>query len=234
MDEQLLRPQVPELDAILGVKIPVLADGFVRVVDYMGNDAAIVQAARVSYGAGTKTTRSDNASFIRHLMQRRSTAPFESCLIRLHLRMPIDCWSQWVSSRLTVAERQDLPVATHAETYWTVNLHELFDFLNLSADGHAQPEIRAYATAIAAQIVARWVPAAHVAFCDYRLDSMTLSVWEKDVTSALVHGDTEQCLEYALAAGWVDAKGKPAGRNRERDECDQKLAILGLGAPWND
>ena len=67
MDEQLLRPQVPELDAILGVKIPVLDDGFVRVVDYMGDDAAIVQAARVSYGAGTKT-RSDNASQIRYLL----------------------------------------------------------------------------------------------------------------------------------------------------------------------
>ena len=61
MDEQLLRPQVPELDAILGIKIPVLDDGFVRVVDYMGNDAAIVQAARVSYGGAGTTTRSDDA-----------------------------------------------------------------------------------------------------------------------------------------------------------------------------
>ena len=218
---------MPELDAILGVKIPVLDDGFVRVVDYMGDDAAIAQAARGAYGAGTRT-RSDNASFIRYLMQQRNTAPFETCLIKLHIRMPIDCWSEWIS-RLTGVDRQDLPIATHAETYWTINLHNLFRFLDIRVDSHAGVEIRAYATAIAAQIVARWVPAAYVAFCDYRLDSMTLSVTEKDVTSALVHGDTEQCLEYALAAGWVDARGKPTGRNRERDECDQKLAILGLG-----
>ena len=88
--------------------------------------------------------------------------------------MPMDCWSQWIS-RLTGFECQDLPIATYIETYWTVHLHKLFHFLNLSADSHAQPEIRAYATAIAAQIVARWVPAAYCAFCDYRLDSMTLS-----------------------------------------------------------
>ena len=222
---------MPELDAILGVKIPVLDDGFVRVVDYMGDDAAISQAARVSYGAGK--TRSDNASQVRHLFRHRHSAPFEACLIKLHLRMPMDCWSQWIS-RLTGVERQDCPIATHAETYWTIDLHNLFRFLDIRSDSHVEANLRAYATAIAAQIVARWVPAAYCAFCDYRLDSMTLSVTEKDVTSALVQGDTEQCLEYALAAGWVDARGKPAGRNRERDECDAKLAILGLGAPWND
>ena len=69
---------MPELDAILGVKIPVLDDGFVRVVDYMGDDAAIVQAAiQCAYGAGTKT-RSGNAIYIRYLMQRRITKPFET------------------------------------------------------------------------------------------------------------------------------------------------------------
>ena len=296
---------MPELDAILGVKIPVLDDGFVRVVDYMGDDAAIVQAARVSYGAGTKK-RSDDAGLIRYLMRHRHTTPFEMATIKLHVRVPMDCWRQWIRHRtasvneystryseaidsmqktppdewrmqsgsnkqgsqnqiatgqgalFTAAEqehhlaarrlyqerldhgiareqaRKDLPLSTYTEAYWKIDLHNLFHFLGLRADSHAQAEIRAYATAIAAQIVARWVPAAYCAFCDYRLDSMTLSVTEKDVTSALVHGDTEQCLELALAVGWVDAKGKPAGRNRERDECDQKLAILGLGAPWND
>ena len=82
-----------ELDAIIGAKISVLDDGFVRVVDYMGNDAAIVQAA----GAGTKT-RSDNAIQIRYVLRHRiMDRPFESCLIKLHLRMPMDCWIQWVS-----------------------------------------------------------------------------------------------------------------------------------------
>ena len=228
MDEQLLRPRVPELDAILGVKIPVLDDGFVRVVDYMGDDAAIVQAA----GAGTKTRR-DSAIQIRYLLRHRITRPFESCLIRLHIRMSMDRWSQWIIHLIGMGH-QELSIVIHAETYWTVNLHNLFRFLDIRVDSRAEAEIGAYAKAIAAQIVARWVPAAYCAFCDYRLDSMTLSVTEKDVTSALVQGDPEQCLEYALAAGWVDARGKPAGRNRERDECDQKLAILGLGAPWND
>ena len=193
---------MPELDAILGVKIPVLDDGFVRVVDYMGDDAAIVQAARVSYGTGDRPRR-DNAILIRGLMRHRITAPFETCLIKLHVRMPMYCWSQWIG-RLTSVEHQDLPIATHTENYWTINLHKLFRFLDIRADSPTHTEIRAYATAIAAQIVARWVPAAYCAFCDYRLDSMTLSVTEKDVTSALVQGDTEQCLEFALA-GWVDA-----------------------------
>ena len=174
---------------------------------------------------GTKT-RSDNAIQIRYLLRHRITQPFETCLIKLHVRMSMDCWGQWIC-RLT-GEHQDLSTTTtHTENYWTINLRNLFHFLNLRADSHVKAELRAYATAIAAQIVARWVPAAYCAFCDYRLDSMTLSVTEKDVTSALVHGDTEQCLEYALAAGWVDAKGKPAGRNRERDECDSEA-----GYPW--
>ena len=216
----------------LASRSPVLDDGFVRVVDYMGDDAAIVQAARVSCGDGTKT-RSDNAIQIRYLLRHRITRPFETCLIKLHVRMSMDCWGQWIS-RLTGEHLDLLTTTTHTENYWTVNLRNLFHFLNLRADSHVKAELRAYATAKAAQIVARWVPAAYCGFCDYRLDSMTLSVTEKDVTSALVHGDTEQCLEYALAAGWVDARGKPAGRNRERDECDAKLAILGLGAPWND
>ena len=128
---------MPELDAILGVKIPVLDDGFVRVVDYMGDDAAIVQAARVSCGDGTKT-RSDNAILIRYLLRHRITKPFETCLIKLHVRMPMDCWSQWIS-RLTGFEHQDLlTTATRTENYWTVNLRNLFHFLNLRADSHVR------------------------------------------------------------------------------------------------
>lgn len=105
---QLERPRVPELDAILGQIIPVLdeptqpgvdyAGGFVRVIDYMGNDAAIVQAARVSYGAGTKTFRED-ARLIAYLLRNRHTSPFEMCEIKLHVRVPMDIWRQWVRHR---------------------------------------------------------------------------------------------------------------------------------------
>lgn len=92
------RVSVPELDAILGKPFRVLDDGFVRVVDYMGNDASIVQAARVSYGTGTKKVREDRG-LIRYLMRHRHTTPFEMCDIKFHVRVPMDTWRQWVRHR---------------------------------------------------------------------------------------------------------------------------------------
>ena len=76
----------------------VLNDGFVRVVDTMGDDSAIVQAARISYGAGTKKT-SEDRGLIRYLMRHRHTTPFEMCEIKLHVRVPMDCWRQWIRHR---------------------------------------------------------------------------------------------------------------------------------------
>ena len=96
--EKLARPGVPALDEILGVAFPVLDDGLVRVVDYMGNDAAVVQAARVSYGAGTKKV-SDDRGLLRYLLQHRHTTPFEMCSIKLHIRVPMDAWRQWIRHR---------------------------------------------------------------------------------------------------------------------------------------
>jgi len=75
-----------------------LKDGFVRVVDYMGSDSAIVQAARVSYGAGTKKLREDE-SLLRYLLRHRHTSPFEMCEIKLHVRVPMDIWRQWIRHR---------------------------------------------------------------------------------------------------------------------------------------
>jgi thymidylate synthase (FAD) len=92
------RPSVPALDAILGKPIKVLDEGFVRVVDYMGDDAAIVQAARVSYGKGTKKVHEDRA-LIRYLMRHAHTTPFEMCEIKLHVRVPMDIWRQWIRHR---------------------------------------------------------------------------------------------------------------------------------------
>jgi thymidylate synthase (FAD) len=96
--EKLERTTVPELDAVLGTPFPVLDDGFVRVVDYMGSDSAIVQAARVSYGKGTKKSREDE-QLIRYLLRHHHTSPFEMCELKLHIRVPMDCWRQWIRHR---------------------------------------------------------------------------------------------------------------------------------------
>ena len=209
----MLRVTVPELDKLLGIAIPVLDDGFVRAVDYMGSDDSIVQAARVSYGEGTKRVREDRA-LIRYLMRHRHTTPFEMCVIKFHVRVPMDCWRQWIrhrtasvneySTRYSIAidatqqteehawrrqsisnrqggsdyispkigkslsegerrlqsycrevyqerlsqgvareqARKDLPLSTYTEAYWTIDLHNLFHFLELRTAANAQLEIR--------------------------------------------------------------------------------------------
>lgn len=96
--ERVSRPVVPAIDEILGVAFPVLDDGFVRVVDYMGDDGSIVQAARVSYGKGTRKVTEDRG-LIRYLLRHRHTTPFEMCEIKLHVRVPMDCWRQWIRHR---------------------------------------------------------------------------------------------------------------------------------------
>ena len=98
MTNQLKRPASPALDEILGQTFPVLDDGFVRVVDYMGNDSSIVQAARVSYGDGTKKVSEDRA-LIRYLLRNQHTTPFEMCSLKLHVRVPMDTWRQWIRHR---------------------------------------------------------------------------------------------------------------------------------------
>ncbi|HPZ81910.1 MAG TPA: FAD-dependent thymidylate synthase [Thermogutta sp.] len=79
-------------------KLPVLDDGFVCLVDVMGDDSAIVQAARVSYGAGTKKV-SDDRTLIRYLMRHRHTTPFEMAEVKLLVRVPMDIWRQWIRHR---------------------------------------------------------------------------------------------------------------------------------------
>jgi thymidylate synthase (FAD) len=88
----------PRLEEILYKVLPVLDHGFVRVIDYMGDDAAIVQAARVSYGKGTRTLRSD-AGLIDYLMRHRHTTPFEMCEIKYHVKLPIFVARQWIRHR---------------------------------------------------------------------------------------------------------------------------------------
>lgn len=94
----LARPTSPAVDAILGVPIRVLDHGFVRLVDYLGDDAAIVQAARVSYGQGTKK-RSEDHALIRYLLRHRHTSPFEMIETKFHIKAPIFVARQWLRHR---------------------------------------------------------------------------------------------------------------------------------------
>ena len=96
--EMLPRTHVAALDAMLGRPFKVLDDGFVRVLDYMGDDSAVVQAARISYGAGTKQVHQDRG-LIRYLLRHSHSTPFEMCDVKFHVRVPMDTWRQWVRHR---------------------------------------------------------------------------------------------------------------------------------------
>jgi thymidylate synthase (FAD) len=96
--ESLQRKNVEALDEILGKPFKVLDDGFVRVVEYMGSDALVAQAARVSYGKGTSQVHEDRG-LIRYLMRHKHTSPFEMCEIMFHVRIPMDSWRQWIRHR---------------------------------------------------------------------------------------------------------------------------------------
>lgn len=92
------RATVPALEAMLYQATPVLDHGFVRVVDYMGDDGAVVQSARVSYGRGTKAANEDRG-LIRYLMRHRHSTPFEMCEIKYHVKLPIFVARQWIRHR---------------------------------------------------------------------------------------------------------------------------------------
>lgn len=304
LSEELQRQNVPALDEILGKSFPVLDDGLIRVVDYMGSDEAIVQAARVSYGKGTKKVHEDRG-LIRYLMRHRHTTPLEMCEIKFHVRIPMDHWRQWIRHRtasvneystryseaidsaqktnpkawrlqsgknrqgssgylpeadgaiLTAAEeslhqalrqayekrlelgvareqaRKDLPLSTYTEAYWKIDLHNLFHFLSLRMDAHAQEEIRAYANVIGEEIVRRWVPISWEAFFDYRLNSMSLSRLDISVIEALNKFGSSEALSTAKMFGWIElGEDGRFKSNRERDEFEMKANRLGISAPW--
>ena len=260
---QTLRAVSEGMEAHLYKAIPVLDHGFVRVVDYMGDDAAICQAARVSYGKGTKSVQNDEG-LIRYLMRHWHSTPFEMCEIKLHVKLPVFVARQWIRHRtanvneysarysildrefyipqpdalaaqstvnnqgrgevLTGAEaervleilksdagrsydhyeemlsqdgqqglarelaRMNLPANIYTQWYWKVDLHNLFHFLRLRADAHAQYEIRVYADAIC-EMVKDWVPFAYAAFEDYRMGGVTLSSKAVDCLKRMLKGE---------------------------------------------
>ena len=251
------RATVPALEKILYEPLPVLDHGFVRVIDYMGDDGAIVQAARVSYGRGTRRV-SEDRGLINYLMRHRHTTPFEMCEIKYHVKLPIFVARQWIrhrsanvneySARYSILDnefyiparehlaaqattnrqgrgavlegetaqhvldllrseaersyagyaallnedesgapvdpdrpglarelaRMNLSLNVYTQWYWKIDLHNLFHFLSLRADPHAQYEIRAYADAMT-ETVQRWVPLACAAFLEYRMNAALIS-----------------------------------------------------------
>ena len=98
IENKTRRVTAPGIDSLIGKKFPVLSDGFISVVGYMGDESSIVQAARVSYGAGTKKV-SEDRGLIRYLLRHNHGTPIEMCQIKLHIRIPMDAWRQWVRHR---------------------------------------------------------------------------------------------------------------------------------------
>ncbi|MEM9975348.1 MAG: FAD-dependent thymidylate synthase [Pseudomonadota bacterium] len=251
------------MEAHLYTAHEVLDHGFIRVIDYMGDDSAIVQAARVSYGAGTKHVQNDEG-LIRYLMRHWHSTPFEMCEIKLHVKLPVFVARQWIrhrtanvneySARYSILDREfyipapealaaqstvnnqgrgailegeeaarvlemlksdstraydhyeamlsqegqqglarelarmNLPANIYTQWYWKVDLHNLFHFLRLRADAHAQYEIRVYADAIC-NVVRDWVPLAFKAFEDYRVGGVNLSATAVDCLRRMLAGE---------------------------------------------
>lgn len=126
-----LRAVSEGMEAHLYKAIPVLDHGFVRVIDYMGDDAAICQAARVSYGKGTKTVQNDEG-LIRYLMRHWHSTPFEMCEIKLHVKLPVFVARQWIrhrtanvneySARYSILDREFyIPSPDHVNAQSVVN-----------------------------------------------------------------------------------------------------------------
>lgn len=261
--QSTLRTVADGIEAHLYTAHPVLDHGFVRVVDYMGDDAAICQAARVSYGKGTKSVQNDEG-LIRYLMRHWHSTPFEMCEIKLHVKLPVFVARQWIrhrtanvneySARYSILDREfyipapdqlaaqsavnnqgrgealqgeeaarvleilkadsmraydsyeqmigqdgqqglarelarmNLPANIYTQWYWKVDLHNLFHFLRLRADAHAQYEIRVYADEMC-KIVADWVPFAYRAFEDYRMGAVTMSAQMVDCLRRMLKGE---------------------------------------------
>ena len=253
---------------------------FVRLVDHMGTDASIVQAARVSYGAGTKSV-SDDRGLIRYLMRHKHTTPFEMVEFKFHIRAPIYVARQWLrhrtasvnemSARYSVIPdeyflpeelrkqsvsrgqggeepfespnlltkqksscdfsfyvydeliekgvsrelaRAHLPQCTFTEFYWKIDLHNLFHFLALRIDDHAQKEIRDLASQVYERI-RPIVPVSCEAFEDFRLGAVTFSRLELALLKDII--------KDPMSASWRILPGK--GENQEFQE---KLRLLNM------
>jgi thymidylate synthase (FAD) len=306
-------------------EIKVLDKGFVRLVDCMGDDAAIVQKARVSYGDGTKTI-SDDKTLIRYLIRNKHTSPLEGVVFKFHIKAPIFVFRQWhrhrtwsyneISGRYSKLKNEyyvpkdehftkqsptnkqggtdeiitidsadnkndwveydlcddwtdfsfaeefeneqemvrqnyerflgtgvrrelariNLPVAQYSEMYATVDLHNLFHFLRLRLDEHAQYEIRVYAEAIL-ELIRDIVPEAVSAFEDYILNSMSLTAKEVICVNEVfdIIKNSHPVVNGEVQDGWtnsdiekdiLDAVNRHFTNHREKTESLAKLKKL--------
>jgi thymidylate synthase (FAD) len=146
------RATVPALEEILYEAMPVLDHGFVRVIDYMGDDGAVVQAARVSYGRGTRRV-SEDRGLINYLMRHRHTTPFEMCEIKYHVKLPIFVARQWIrhrtanvneySARYSILDSEFyIPAPEHLAAQATVNRQGRGDVLEGAAARHVLDLLR--------------------------------------------------------------------------------------------
>ena len=279
---QTLRAVADGMEKHLYTAYPVLDHGFVRVIDYMGDDNAITQAARVSYGKGTKAVSNDEG-LIRYLMRHWHSTPFEMCELKLHVKLPVFVARQWIrhrtanvneySARYSILDREfyipraedlaaqstinnqgrgetlsgeeaarvldylkgdaarcydhyeemigqegqqglarelarmNLPANIYTQWYWKVDLHNLFHFLRLRADSHAQYEIRVYAEQIC-ELVRDWVPFAYAAFEDYRMGGATLSGKALDCLRRMLKGEEVTQENSGMSKGeWREFMG---------------------------
>jgi len=133
--------------------------------------------------------------------------------------------------------RKDLPLSNYTEAYWKIDLKNLMGFLGLRMDSHAQKEIRDYATIIGEEIVAKWVPVTWQAFNDYHTlrNAMILTALETKIVYALsLCNGWAETMAVARDYGWLKKSNKTGRlkKNRERQECEEKLKMLGLEIPW--
>tara|TARA_Y100000310_G_scaffold74461_1_gene70683 strand:+ start:122 stop:1072 length:951 start_codon:yes stop_codon:yes gene_type:complete len=300
-DSKTKRLTVPSAEEILYQPFPVLDHGFVRLVDYMGGDYSIGEAARVSYGKGTRSVREEEG-LIRFLMRHRHTTPTEMVELKFHAKMPIFVARQWIrhrtanvneySARYSILDnefyvpdsedlaeqsksnrqgrenllssseaervrrlliddaetnyehylwllnedsespgkpkdpnrgmlarelaRMDLTLNFYTQWYWKVDLHNLFNFLGLRMDPHAQKEIRGYANKMA-EITEAVAPISFKAFEDYRLNSISLSALEINALASINSGkNPRRVISQVFKNG------------RERTEFKGKLEKLGI------
>jgi thymidylate synthase (FAD) len=305
-----MRRTVLQVEQILDKVVPVLDHGFVRLVDYMGDDEAVVEAARVSTAGGGVRSTSDDETLIRYLMRHRHTGPFEMVELKFHCAMPIFAARQWVRHRTAslnemsgrysqlpeltyvpsaeriswqsplnkqgsgsqvsselaervrsewgqessnafalydellgreshesfadddfkvIAEnggvsrelaRINLPLSTYTQWYWKIDLHNLFHFLALRLDEHAQWELQQYAQEIA-EIVKVLCPMSWRAFEDYHLKAVSLSGPELEIVRHLF----EQSYDGTPLP--IDPEHARLLSSREMGELKVKLSKMG-------
>lgn len=131
------RETSPDLDNILGKSISVLDKGFIRVIDYMGNDNSIVQSARVSYGKGTKQLNEDRG-LIRYLMKHRHTSPFEMNEIKLHIKMPIFIARQWIRHRTANVNEYSARYSMMTDDYYIPSMDKISTQSNTNKQGRGE------------------------------------------------------------------------------------------------